>query len=231
MNEQRTVILIIDEIYVAERVEYISWACWRQLLKNVPLKVLTASVDNASTNRKCFTDFLCQGQPRTHVIDSTTGQPLFLIINPVHTLKNIYNNLQSRKRFVCPSMDTGLPKGCTVDFTHIVDLYNFEECLSLKKAHALRAAGLQSKSIEKTSVELAISVFCDSTADALNFYADYAGKTSCRGTANPSDRKIVDRFERQILHKGKAQKKLHNGSDQQFLGVANSISQRLCQLC
>lgn len=233
LNEQeRTVILIIDEIYVAKRVEYSagqlvgltpdgdvastllcfavkSLACKyvdivaiypmakltaqklnecfqdvRRFLSNISLNVIAVSVDNASTNRKFYTDYVCDGQLKTHVVDAATGQPLFLIIDPVHTLKNIYNNFQSRKVFQCPALDKELPNGCTADFRHIVELYNYEECMSLKKAHQLRPAALQPKSIEKTSVKLAVSIFCESTRDALYFYADQENKTSWRGTAD-----------------------------------------------
>jgi len=226
------VVLIIDEIYVAKRVEYSAgqvvgltsdgdvastllcfavkslackyvdlvaiypmakltaeklYDCYKdvmQQLRKVSLKVIAMSVDNASTNRKFYTDFVCQGQLKTHVIDAATGQPLFLIIDPVHTLKNIYNNFQSRKVFHCPALDDDLPDGCAADFHHIVELYNHEECMSLKKAHQLRPSTLQPKSIEKTSVKLAVSVFSDSTRDALYFYAEHGSKPAWRGTAD-----------------------------------------------
>lgn len=48
----------------------------------------------------------------------------------------------------------------------------------------MRHAALQPKSVEKTSVKLAVSVFCPSTRDALEFYAEHEGKTEWRGTAD-----------------------------------------------
>jgi hypothetical protein len=155
-----------------------------KLLKSVSLHVVSLSVDNAATNRKFFTDCLCDGELKTQVIDKTTGQPLFLIIDPVHTLKNVYNNFQCRKTFHCPPLEDDLPNGCLADFRHIVELFNVEEAKPLKKAHQLRQAALQPKSIEKTSVKLAVSVFCESTRDALNFYAEHEGKSEWRGTAD-----------------------------------------------
>ena len=56
--------------------------------------------------------------------------------------------------------------------------------MSLKKAHQLRSAALQPKSIEKTSVKLAVSVFSESTRDALYFYANNEGKTEWRETGD-----------------------------------------------
>ena len=118
------------------------------------------------------------------MIDKTTGQLLFLIIDPVHTLKNVYNNFQSRKIFQCPSLNVDLPNGCSADFNLVVQLYNLEETMPLNKGHALRQATLQPKSIEKTSVKLAVSVFCDSTRDALVFYSEHEKKTDWLGTAD-----------------------------------------------
>jgi len=57
------------------------------LMKAVGFNVVAVSVDNATTNRKFFIDFLCDGTPRTSVVDSITGQPVFLIFDPVHNLK------------------------------------------------------------------------------------------------------------------------------------------------
>jgi len=55
----------------------------------------------------------------------------------------------------------------------------------LKKAHTLKLAALNPKSIEKTSIKLAISVFCESTRDALYHYATHEGKSKWKsGSAN-----------------------------------------------
>lgn len=233
LNEiERNVILIIDEIYVAKRVELSGGVvrgltpdgevattllcfmvksiagkyrdivamypmckltadkqneCYKEvslLLKSVQLNVVAISVDNASTNRKFFTEFLCSGTLRTHVVDSATQQPIFLIFDPVHDLKNVYNNFQARKEFVCPPMENHLPSGCHAKFQHIEHLFHLEEGMSLKKAHTLKLAALHPKSIEKTSVKLAVSVFNESTRDALSHYATHEDKAQWNETAN-----------------------------------------------
>jgi len=220
LNEfERTVLLIIDEIYIAKRVEYSrgevqgltaegdvastllcfmvkSLACkYKDVIAIYPMDKLTAakqhecyqevmamlhatqltvvaiSVDNAATNRKFFTDCLCEGTLTTHVIDAVTSQPIFLIFDPVHTIKNVYNNFQSRKIFECPAMQRNLPHGCSADFNHVCQLHHKESTITLKKAHKLSQATLDLKSMEKISVRLAISVFSESTHDALQFYA------------------------------------------------------------
>ena len=111
--------------------------------------MVAVSIDNAATNRKFFTDCLCAGTLKTNIVDSVTGQPIFLIFDPVHDLKNIYNNFQSRKIFACPPLTTDLPQGCRANFKDIVDLYNLESTMSLKKAHRLNPSVLHPKSIEK----------------------------------------------------------------------------------
>jgi len=56
--------------------------------------------------------------------------------------------------------------------------------MALKKAHKLSAATLDPKSIEKTSMKLAVSVFCKSTRDALQFYAEHEGHSPWLSTAD-----------------------------------------------
>jgi len=151
------VLLIIDEIYIAKRVEYScsevqgltrdgniastllcfmvkslagkykdivaiypmdrltaekQHQCYTEvmaMLHSTDLNVVAVSVNNAATNRKFFSDHLCGGTLTTQIIDTVTGQPLFLLFDPVHTIKNVYNNFQCRKVFECPTVETTLP--------------------------------------------------------------------------------------------------------------------------
>ena len=113
-----------------------------------------------------------------------TQQPIFLIFDPVHNLKNVYNNFQSRKLFECPEFGRNLPSGCVADFNHVVELYNYEAVSALKKAHKLTPSVLNPRSIEKTSVELATSLFSESTRDALRFYSIHNDEPEWNGTAD-----------------------------------------------
>ena len=232
LNEhERTVVLIIDEIYVAKRVEYSggdvqglaadgsvastllcfmvkSLACkykdvvaiypmckltaekqhecfkeTMKLLGSVGIRVVAVSVDNAATNRKFYVDCLCSGSLQTHFIDTATGQPIFLLFDPVHNMKNLYNNFQARKTFECPVMENNLPDGCCAKFADIAELYELESTMPLKKAYSLTQSTLDPKSIEKTSTKLALSVFCESTRDALHFYSTHECK-DWKGTAD-----------------------------------------------
>ena len=145
LNEiERTVVLIIDEINVAKRVEYSGGAvqgltedesvastllcfmiksvgckykdlvsmypmskltavklheCYKEvmaLLRTVAVNVVAISVDNATTNRKCFVDCLCDGTLKTHILDPVTGQPIFLLFDSVHDIKNLYTITSNR---------------------------------------------------------------------------------------------------------------------------------------
>ena len=147
-----------------------------QLLRSVGVNVVAISVDNASTNRKFFIEFLCEGQLKTHITDPVTGQSIFLLFDPVHDLKNVYNNFQSRVLFECPAIDGMLPDGCIASFKDIVALQIHEADKPLKIASRLTTSSLDPKSIEKTSVKLAVSVFCESTRNALNTYSALEGK-------------------------------------------------------
>jgi len=226
------VTLIIDEIYIAKRVEYYSgevqgltadgsvastllcfmvkslaskykdivtiypmdkltstklFDCFNEvmsLLRRTALNVVTILVDNAPTNRKFYIDCLCHGNLASSILDPVTRQPVFLLFERVHGIENVYNNFQGRKVFDCPPMDRSLPTGCTADFSHVVDLFQLESAMSLKKAHRLTPATLHPRSIEKTSVKLAVSVFCESTRDALQFYATHEDQSSWSATAD-----------------------------------------------
>ena len=140
------------------------YKCFKEvmtLLSNVTVRVVAVSVDNAAMNRKFYVDYLCGGTLKTHVVNIVTGQPLFLLFDPVHNLKNIYNNFQARKSFESPPLSNSLPDGCTATFSDIVQLYELESTMPLKKAHALTLSALHPKSVEKTSVKLPVSVFSE----------------------------------------------------------------------
>jgi hypothetical protein len=121
----------------------------------VSLTVVASSVDNAATNRKFLTDYLYEGTLTTPVIDKTTGQLLFLIIDQ-YTHRRTFTT--TFKIFQCPPLDVHLLDGYSADFNHVAHLHNLKETMPLNKGHALRQATLQPKSIEKTSVKPAVSV-------------------------------------------------------------------------
>ena len=70
------------------------------------------------------------------------------------------------------------PQSNCANVKDIVDLYNLESTMSLKKTHRLNPSVLHPKSIEKTSVKLATAVVSESTRDALRYYAQDPDKTA-----------------------------------------------------
>jgi len=98
-------------------------------------------------------------------------------------ISKTFTTTSSPEMFECPAMTGNIPNGFVARFHHIVDLYDMESTMSLKKAHRLLPSALQPKNIEKTSVRLATSVFCESTRDALQFYAGNEGKDESIGSS------------------------------------------------
>ena len=140
------------------------------LLHEVGFNVVGLSVDNAATNRKFYRDFLCEGSLKTSISNSYTGGEIFLIFDPTHVIKNIYNNLLTRKIFRLPALHTLVPKPLTAKFSDVVAVYNNECHKPLRIAHKLSETVLNPKTIEKVNVKLALSVFDESTIAALNHY-------------------------------------------------------------
>lgn len=112
------------------------------LIRSVSLDVVAISVDNAATNRKFYTDMLCGGQLKINIFDEVSNQPIYLLFDPVHTLKNIYNNFQKKRLFKCPAFGPNLQNGCVANFEHIVDLHYMESSMPLRKAHKLTSTVL-----------------------------------------------------------------------------------------
>ena len=80
---------------------------------------------------------------------------LFLMFDPTHVFKCIYNNFQRRKIFVCPQFE-GPPLSANFDF--IKELYNIERTKVLKMAYQLNDKHLNLQVIEKSKVSLAMGV-------------------------------------------------------------------------
>ena len=138
------------------------------LLHEVGFNVVAVSVDNAPANRKFFKDYLCDGTLEDSVVNSFTGGQIFLIFDPTHIIKNIYNNFLSKIFFLLPSMPPLVPNAVTAHFDDIVAVYNHECQKPLKIAHRLTET--VPKAIEKVNVKLALSVFHESTVNALKYF-------------------------------------------------------------
>ena len=126
------------------------------LLHEIGFNVVGVSVDNAAANRKFYKDFLCDGIRKSSITNSFTGGKIFLIFNPTHVIKNIYNNFLARKVFKLPAMLPFVPQILTANFSGVQAVYNNECHKPLRIAHKLSETVLNSKTIEKVNVNVVI---------------------------------------------------------------------------
>lgn len=225
LNEyDKNVILVIDEIYVANKAELSGGKIhgvtvdgslagtalcfmikslsskYRDVVGIYPVKSITAEamyqlyeevmdiihcvgfyvrailVDNSHVNRKFFVTCLCNGNLSSFVTSRWTNENMFLIFDPTHNMKNIYNNFQKRRIYECPAMPRHFSP-LKADFADIEAVYEIESSKPLKIAHRLSQSVIKPKNIEKSSVKLSVAVFNESTINALRFY-DFADTAS-----------------------------------------------------
>lgn len=214
---ERTVILLFDEIYVHQCIEYnngrfvglstnddkpattllcfmikslaskysdvvatipihgLNVNCLREHCFNVLKVVMNAGFhvvalcsDNHPVNRS-FYKYLSDDVniPCDNPFDPT--QKLYLLIDPTHTIKNLYNNFQRRVHFE-------FPKGfsfTTANFNHVKSLYELESSMSLRMAHKLNKAVLAPTNIQRASAKLAFALFSDSTISAFQYHTTH----------------------------------------------------------
>ena len=130
-------------------------------------------LDNASPNRALLKSLLNNFSQTSFADPNDSARRIFAIFDPVHNVKNIYNNFQVRKNFVCPAIPfTDMISPCTANFYHIEELYKKEIGMPLKIAHKLNPKVLNPFALEKTSVKLSLAVFDDTTSSALDFYSN-----------------------------------------------------------
>lgn len=144
-------------------------------------RVILTVADNHKVNRQFFKDCLCEGElkplarnPLNHSL------PLFVLIDPTHTIKNIYNNWQKSSGFVIPAVGSLGPY--SPKFIHVKQLYEMESSKSLRMAHKLTPTCLQPTNIQRTSSKLAFNVFDESTANAMLYYSRHE-RPEWEGTA------------------------------------------------
>ena len=137
---------------------------------NAGFNVVATIADNHVVNRQFFKDFLCGGDLKPFAPNPLNRSlNLFILIDPTHTLKNLFNNFQKSRGFVIPpggSFGPYSPK-----FLHIRQLYELESLKMLRMAHKLTTTCLQPTNIQRTSAKLTFSVFDESTASAMKYYS------------------------------------------------------------
>ena len=144
------------------------WRSCLEVVTDIGFEVVLTMTDGLESNVRFF-KILSDGD----VLIKNPFNPLTFIIllfDTVHLFKNIYNNLLSYGFFTCHSFEKD-GVFLTAKFSHVVELYNIELTMPIKRAHKITAKVLNPSSIEKTSVKLADACFHESTINALNFYA------------------------------------------------------------
>ena len=100
----------------------------------------------------------------------------------MHNLKNIYDNLQSRGKFTCPSFPSLNFEGYFANFEHTAEVHELES-KAVKMAHKLNPTVIMPSSIDKVSVKLAVAVFNETTLQVEDHYASHYGCESFKGTS------------------------------------------------
>ena len=140
------------------------------LLHEVGFNVVEVSVDNAAANKKFYKDFLCDGIWKSSITNNFTGRKIFLIFDPTHVIKNIYNNFLTRKVFKIPVMLPFVPQILTANFSDVQAVYNNECHKPLGIAHKLSETVLNTKTIKKLNVKLILSLMHETIISAFKHY-------------------------------------------------------------
>lgn len=136
------------------------------LLMKSGLHVVAIVCDNHPVNRSFFCQ-LSGGNPNLPINNPVDPQSkLFLLFDPTHGIKNIYNNFQKAREFRYVAEGIQKPS-----FQHVRQLYEIEEKKALRMAHKLNKITIAPTGMQRTSAKLAMSVFHDSTIAALEFYS------------------------------------------------------------
>ena len=75
-------------------------ACFDEVMAlphGIGFNVIGIFVDNALANRQFFKEFLCGGELKESVVHPFTRGQMFLIFDPTHIIRNIYNNFLSKR--------------------------------------------------------------------------------------------------------------------------------------
>ena len=141
-----------------------------ELVHNVIFNVIAVSVNNAAINRKFYKDFLCNGTLKECIDNPHTGGSIFLLFDPTHIVKNIYNNFLSRRVFTMPAIPPLVPNAVSAKFSDIETVYSKECHKPLKHAYKLTETVLKPKAFKKVNVKLAMAFVHESTINALKIY-------------------------------------------------------------
>ena len=162
-------------------------SCFHSVLKHVTsigFNVVCVSTDNHTINRSFFRN-LCGGEITTAIPHPLQEDAyIFLVLDPTHCLKNIFNNFERRKYFSWPIHPPISENSGNASFYHLSDLCEIESSMAIRMAHKLNYRMLNPSAIEKSSLKFACSVFHESTRNALIYYAEHQNMPQLLDTAH-----------------------------------------------
>lgn len=130
--------------------------------------IVCTIADNHPVNRSFFKSVLCGGELCSRVeYPPGSNRKLHILIDPVHTIKNIFNNFQKSEKFVFPGEDG---EWLEARFSVLRKIYDMECSLPLRMAYKINPNVLSPTNVQRSSFKLAASVFDESTCHALEFY-------------------------------------------------------------
>ncbi|XP_075729099.1 gamma-tubulin complex component 6 isoform X6 [Rhipicephalus microplus] len=155
------------------------------LLSNAGVIVEAVTCDNSTSNRSALNSLGVSGDVTRvstsfeHPCDSS--KVIQAIIDPPHIFKCIRNNLLKAGKFL-------LPGDKEVQHSHFEALLDYEEQQAgLRAVPKLTKAHISPNAFQKLSVRLAVQLFSESTASAMDFYRSREECVKLRGSKATSD--------------------------------------------
>lgn len=137
-----------------------------ELAAEAGLKVWSITADGTAVNLKTFELLGCKFLANyddmvTSFKHPTTGEEVFVILDPCHMLKLARNALEAHGSFVDGN-------GCSIEWQHIKELQNLQENQGLTLGNKLSSQHIQFQK-HKMNVQLAAQTLSSSVANAIEF--------------------------------------------------------------
>ncbi|KAL3210770.1 hypothetical protein MRX96_052129 [Rhipicephalus microplus] len=153
-------------------------------LTNAGVVVDAVACDNSTSNQSALRSLGVNGD--MHKLQTCFEHPcepskqVHVVIDPPHIFKCIRNNLLRVGKFL-------LPQGQEVFHCHYKDLLDYEEeQAGLRAVPKLTKAHIFPNALQKMSVKLAVQLFSESTASAIEFYSEQEDCKKLHGSAATS---------------------------------------------
>lgn len=138
------------------------------LLEQCGGKVVAIVNDNNRVNQAFFKMFQPHCHDKPWIVNSphNPSQPLFLMYDTVHLLKNIRNNWTTEKEKILHFSPEGSDEILPAQWADLKDLHKHESSTLLKLSD-ITPASIQPSNIEKQKLSLVLNIFSEKTSSAL----------------------------------------------------------------